>query len=68
MSDTPDDLAQALQAVGLVGFFTDCTKAHRREYLKWINEAKRPETRAHRIAQTVKLLQGKSAKERASKK
>jgi uncharacterized protein YdeI (YjbR/CyaY-like superfamily) len=39
------------------GFSPSC----RREYAEWIAEAKRPETRAKRIAQAVKwITQGKS--------
>jgi uncharacterized protein YdeI (YjbR/CyaY-like superfamily) len=35
--------------------------SHRREYLDWITEAKRPETRAKRLAQTVEwLAEGKA--------
>lgn len=31
--------------------------SHQREYLKWIEEAKRADTRARRIAQTITRLQ-----------
>lgn len=31
-------------------------KSHQRVYVQWITEAKRPETRARRIAETVKKL------------
>ena len=35
--------------------------SHRREYIQWITEAKRPETREKRLAQTVEwLAEGKS--------
>lgn len=53
MSAPPPDLEAALAKAGLSEFFADCTAAHQREYLKWIGEAKRPETRAARIAQAV---------------
>ena len=34
--------------------------SHRREYVEWITEAKRPETRDKRIAQAIEMLtQGK---------
>ena len=59
------DLADALKHAGLTAFFADCTPAHRREYLKWIGEAKRPETRAARIAKTMTLLAAKAAEENA---
>ena len=36
----PKDFAAALKAGGLDEFFAGCTNSHRREYLKWIEEAK----------------------------
>ncbi len=32
------------------------SQAHRKEYLDWIEEAKRPETRARRISKAVAML------------
>ncbi len=63
MNDIPPDVAAAVKAAGLSGFFADCTPAHQREYLKWIGEAKRPETRTDRIAKTIKMLTAKCAEE-----
>jgi uncharacterized protein YdeI (YjbR/CyaY-like superfamily) len=68
MDDTPKDLATALEEADLAEFFADCTGAHRREYLKWIGDAKRAETRKERIAKAVKMLADKSAKENARTK
>jgi uncharacterized protein YdeI (YjbR/CyaY-like superfamily) len=65
MNDLPQDLADALKRARLDAFFADCTGAHRREYLKWIVEAKRPETRKTRIAQTIQRLSEKRAQEQA---
>lgn len=51
----PDDLAAALSDTAravLDGF----APSHRREYLEWITEAKRPETRASRIVQAAEWL------------
>ena len=53
----PDDLAAALAANPAAqatydGFPPSC----RREYLEWVTEAKRPETRARRIAQAVEMM------------
>ena len=49
MTDMPKDFADALKESGLAEFFSGCTSSHRREYLKWITGAKRPETRKERI-------------------
>ena len=60
----PVELEEALKAAGLWDFFADCTAAHRREYLKWIGEAKKPETRIARSRQAVKMLADKCAAEK----
>lgn len=62
--DVPDDLTAALRQAGLAEFFRDCTPAHRREYVQWIVGAKKPETRASRIVQAVKMIAAKKAQER----
>ena len=59
VNPVPKDFAAALKAGGLDGFFAGCTNAHRREYLNWIQEAKRPETRNKRIALAVKMISAK---------
>jgi uncharacterized protein YdeI (YjbR/CyaY-like superfamily) len=68
MENIPEDLLAALKENGLDEFFAGCTVAHRREYLKWIAEAKRPETRKQRIAQAVKMISVKSVSEAARAK
>jgi uncharacterized protein YdeI (YjbR/CyaY-like superfamily) len=65
MKPIPEDLRAALKASGLDDFFAGCTVAHQGEYLKWIVEAKQPETRKKRIAQAVKMISAKSAQEAA---
>lgn len=69
-NDILSDFTAALKAAGLNDFFAVCTNAHQREYLKWISEAKRPETRQARIAKAVEMIAGKCAEEeiRAKKK
>jgi uncharacterized protein YdeI (YjbR/CyaY-like superfamily) len=66
----PQDFTAALQAAGLAEFFSDCTAPHQNEYLKWIAEAKKPETRQKRITKAVQLIGAKCAEEakRAKKK
>jgi len=63
MKEVPKDFEDALKANGLDEFFSGCTGPHRREYLQWIQGAKRPETRAGRIQQAVKLIAEKRAEE-----
>ena len=38
-------------------FFEKLSYTHQREYVMWINEAKREETRQNRIAKTIEMLQ-----------
>lgn len=55
----PNDLRQALaQAPRALAAFDRLPSSHQREYLDYIEEAKKPETRAKRIAQTVEKLEG----------
>ncbi len=57
----PDDLAARLAGnPGARAAFDGFAPSHRREYIEWITEAKREETRAKRLEQTIEwLLQGK---------
>ncbi len=58
----PDDLAAALKKNGKARTtFDGFPPSHRREYIEWLTEAKRPETREKRLAQTLEwLAEGKS--------
>ena len=53
----PDDFAAELAKLqGARERFDGWAPSHRREYLEWITEAKRPETRAKRIAQAAEWI------------
>jgi uncharacterized protein YdeI (YjbR/CyaY-like superfamily) len=65
MTDIPKDFSDALKENGLDKFFSDYAPSHRREHLKWITEAKQPETRKRRIEKTVKTLFAKRAEKTA---
>ncbi|MEA3002239.1 MAG: hypothetical protein QOH81_1027 [Sphingomonadales bacterium] len=53
----PDDLRAALDAAPkAAAIFDGFPPSCRREYVEWVTEAKRPETRAKRVAQTVEWL------------
>lgn len=55
--DIPADLTAALSAEPAADrAFRALPPSHRREYLDWISEAKRPDTRARRVAGTVKRV------------
>jgi uncharacterized protein YdeI (YjbR/CyaY-like superfamily) len=65
MTDIPKDFSNALKESGLDEFFSGYAPSHRREHLKWITEAKQPETRKRRIEKTVKTLFAKRAEKTA---
>ncbi|MBF6327093.1 YdeI/OmpD-associated family protein [Nocardia transvalensis] len=54
--EVPDDLAAALAEAGLRAAFDKLSYSHRREHVRAITDAKRPETRARRIAKAVDML------------
>ena len=51
--DVPEDLAEALSAAGARGAFDALAYSHRKEHVRSVTEAKKPETRAARIAKVV---------------
>jgi uncharacterized protein YdeI (YjbR/CyaY-like superfamily) len=55
----PDDLATALASQPKADrAFRALPPSHQREYVKWIVEAKKPETRSGRVAKTVQRVLG----------
>lgn len=58
----PDDLAAALRkSAAARKTFEGFPPSQRHEYIDWLTEAKRPETRAKRLAQTIsQLVEGKT--------
>ena len=51
----PDDLAAAFDD-DVRAFFDGLAPSHRKEWVRWVEEAKKPETRAARIERTVESL------------
>jgi bacteriocin resistance YdeI/OmpD-like protein/uncharacterized protein DUF1905 len=62
--EVPADLKKAFKTEKEAkAFFEKLSYTHQREYVMWVNEAKREETRQHRIAKTIEMLkQGKKAR------
>ena len=55
--EAPADLAEQLAAnPKAAAYFEKLAYTHQREFVRWLEGAKRPETRAHRLAETVELL------------
>ena len=58
----PDDLAAAFDD-DVRAFFDGLAPSHKKEWVRWVEEAKKPETRAARIEKTVESLRaGKKAR------
>ncbi|MGO9030043.1 MAG: YdeI/OmpD-associated family protein [Acidimicrobiales bacterium] len=54
--ELPDDVATALADSGEADAFEALAYTHRKEFVRWIEEAKRPETRQRRIEQTCEMV------------
>ncbi|RNI27084.1 hypothetical protein EFA69_12960 [Rufibacter immobilis] len=54
--DLPDDLKQALTQAGQLENFEKMAYTHRKEYVRWVTEAKRAETRTSRLQKTVERI------------
>lgn len=59
--DTPNDLQKLLDENKLSEYFDMLAYTHRKEYITWINDAKKEETRANRLNKTVEMLLKKTA-------
>jgi uncharacterized protein YdeI (YjbR/CyaY-like superfamily) len=53
--DVPADLEAALDGEAKAAF-ERMSYTHRKEYADWIEEAKRPETRARRVGKAVEMI------------
>ncbi len=62
----PTDLAEALDRdAEAKRIFDGLSYSHRREYVVWIEQAKRAETRAGRVAKTLAMLKEAGSGSRA---
>ncbi|HSY03860.1 MAG TPA: YdeI/OmpD-associated family protein [Acidobacteriaceae bacterium] len=54
--EVPADFAALLKKEKLQATFDQLSYTHRKEYCRWITEAKKEETRARRLAKSVEML------------
>jgi hypothetical protein len=54
--EVPADFAALLKKEELQATFDQLSYTHRKEYCRWITEAKKEETRARRLAKSVEML------------
>ena len=57
--DVPADLAKAIKRAGMSATWNKLSYTHRKEYVRAVEEAKRPETRTKRIEKALEMLAGK---------
>ncbi|BBI32577.1 YdeI/OmpD-associated family protein [Cohnella abietis] len=57
--DVPDDLQKALDTnLDAATFFVNLAPSHKKEYIRWIMDAKREETRISRVKKAIEKLGG----------
>ena len=54
--EVPPELAKLLKKEKLLAVFDKLSYTHRKEYCRWINDAKREETRQNRLAKAMEML------------
>ena len=54
----PNDLAAAIKKAGLSAAWDKLSYTHRKEHVRAVEEAKRPETRIKRIEKAIAMLAG----------
>lgn len=57
--EVPAALAEVMKKEGLLAFFDSLSFTHRKEYCRWISEAKKEETRAKRLEKAVVMMRAK---------
>jgi Domain of unknown function (DUF1905)/Bacteriocin-protection, YdeI or OmpD-Associated len=54
--EVPDQFKKAMEKGGVLPFFNRLSYTHRKEYSRWISEAKKEETRLKRLEKAVEML------------
>jgi bifunctional DNA-binding transcriptional regulator/antitoxin component of YhaV-PrlF toxin-antitoxin module len=57
--EIPDDFKKRLEKEKLLPFFEELSNTHRKEYVRWITEAKKEETRKARFEKAIAMLKQK---------
>lgn len=57
--EVPLALAELMKKEGLLPFFESLSYTHRKEYCRWISDAKKQETRTKRLAKAVEMMRAK---------
>ena len=54
--EVPAEFAKLMKKEGLLEYFEALSYTHRKEYCRWITEAKKEETRLNRLAKAIEML------------
>jgi bifunctional DNA-binding transcriptional regulator/antitoxin component of YhaV-PrlF toxin-antitoxin module len=54
--EVPPEFKSLMKTAGLLPFFEGLSFTHRKEYCRWITEAKKEETRARRLDKAIEML------------
>jgi hypothetical protein len=54
--DVPAEFERLMKREGLLAFFEKLSYTHRKEYCRWVTEAKREETRQMRLKKSIEML------------
>ena len=54
--EVPKELEQAMKRAGVLAVFEKLSYTHRKEYCRWITDAKKEETRTNRLTKAVQML------------
>ena len=54
--EVPPELQKLMEQEKLLPFFEKLSYTHRKEYCRWIREAKKDDTRARRLAKAIELM------------
>lgn len=57
--EIPQDLLEAMLAVDVKPFFDSLSFTHQKEYVQWIFDAKKEETRQNRLLKAIEMMQNK---------
>lgn len=57
--EVPEDFAIAIESNGVKSFFDSLAFTHQKEYVQWIVDAKKEETRQNRLLKAIELLKAK---------
>ncbi len=57
--EVPPEFAKLMKQEGVLSFFEKLSYTHRKEYCRWISEAKKEETRLRRVEKSIDMLKRK---------